>query len=128
VVEFNPSQGDVDSDSQGDVCDLNDGLIWQFTTGPGYIEWQQEAGFSAWNVYEGDFDVLTATGVYTQSPGSNALAERHCGVTELYVDDPGAPLSGKLAFSLVTGVSGASEGSLGTSSSGAARPNTNPCP
>ncbi len=128
LVDFNPSQGDVDGDSEGDVCDRNDGLIWQFTSDESYIEWQDETGPSSWNVYEGDLQVLKSTGVYTQAPGSNPLAERHCGVTELYVGDPGAPESGQVAFSLVTGMTGGVEGGLGTNSAGAVRPNANPCP
>ena len=57
-----------------------------------------EAGFTSWNVYEGDLDVLKATGV------------------------------GKTVFSLVTGVKNGVEGSLGRDSAGRERLNGNPCP
>jgi hypothetical protein len=79
-------------------------------------------------VYTGDLSALRATGVYTQAPGSNPLATRSCGVTDLFVLDPLAPASGKVEFSLVTGMQNGSEWSLGMDSAGNPRPNTNPCP
>ena len=66
--------------------------------GPGYIEWQEEAGFTSWNVYEGDLDVLKGTGVYTQVPGSNPLADRRCGETVPWVEDFDMPPVGKTVF------------------------------
>jgi len=70
---------------------------------------------------------MKSTGVYTQAPGSNALAVRHCGETSLFADDLVVPALGKASFSLVTGVQGGVEGSPGNSSAGP-RPNANPCP
>jgi N-acetylneuraminic acid mutarotase len=128
VFDFNPPQSDFDHDGQGDRCDLNDGLIYVFSTDPNYIEWQSETGRSSWGVYEGDLAVLKSTGIYSQAPGSNPLAHRTCGVTQDYVDDFETPAAGKVKFSLVTGVTGGIEGSLGTNSAGATRPNANPCP
>ena len=72
--------------------------------------------------------MLKGTGVYTQAPGSNPLAERHCGETVTWVDDFDHPPVGKTVFSLVTGVANGVEGSLGYDSRGAERPNENPCP
>jgi hypothetical protein len=128
LFAFNPSQSDFDHDGEGDVCDLNDGLIYVYSTDPNYVEWQQENGFDTWNVYEGDLDVLRATGTYTQAPGSNVLAERHCGLVDPWVEDFASVAVGKVKFSLVTGVAGAVESSLGTNSAGMPRANTNPCP
>ena len=128
VQDFNPSQSDNDHDGQGDVCDLDDGLIYMFSTDPNYVEWQDEAGRTAWNVYEGDLAVLKATGVYTQAPGSNSIARKSCSRTDPWVDDFGSPPAGAVKFSLVAGVSGGVEGSLGTNSAGVTRANTNPCP
>lgn len=89
---------------------------------------QAEQGPTSWNVYEGDLNMLKATGVYTQVPGSNPLAERHCGVTYTFVDDLDHPPAGKTVFSLVTGMQNGVEGSLGRDSAGMERPNGNPCP
>lgn len=79
-------------------------------------------------MYEGDLDVLKGTGVYTQAPGSNSLAERHCGETVTYVDDFDTPPMGNTVFSLVTRVANGLEGSLGQDNRGIERPNANPCP
>ena len=128
LFDPNPAQQDFDHDGEGDVCDLDDGLILILFTDPNYIEWQQEMGFTSWNVYEGDLDVLKSTGVYTQAPGSNPLAERHCGQPFNYVDDFDDPPPRKVTFSLVTGTTNGVEGSLGRDSAGVERPNANPCP
>jgi hypothetical protein len=128
VFDFNPPQSDFDHDGQGDRCDLNDGLIYVFSTDPNYIEWQSETGPSSWGVYEGDLAVLKSSGIYSQAPGSNPIAHRTCGVSQDYVEDFETPPVGAAKFSLVTGVTGGIEGSLGTNSAGATRPNTNPCP
>ena len=124
--DFNPAQSDTDHDGQGDRCDLNDGVIYLFSTNRNLIEWQQETGSATWSVYEGDLSVLKATGAYTQTPGSNPLAHRACGITTLSVDDSETPASGKLKFALVGGA-GSLTG-LGTNSAGTPRANTNPCP
>ena len=127
--EYNPSQTDFDHDGEGDMCDLNDGLIYLHGTGNnGSVGWQHEAGPASWNVYAGDLGVLRSSGVYTQEPGSNPLAEKHCGVTVLTAVVLEGPDPGSVQFTLVTGVTGGVEGSLGTNSAGAERANTNPCP
>lgn len=127
-VACNPTQGDSDGDGEGDVCDFNDGLILIQSTNNDHIEWQQEAGPTSWNVYEGDLDVLHATGVYTQAPGGNPLADRHCGVLDPWVEDFGTLPLGKVKFALVTGMQNGTEWSLGTNSGGVERANANPCP
>ncbi len=126
--DHDPAQTDLDDDGEGDACDLNDGLIHVYSTDRDYIEWQQENGPASWNVYEGDLAVLRATAVYTQAPGSNPLVDRHCGVTDLWVEDFTPPPIGKVKFALVTGVQDGVEWSLGTDSRGVTRQNTNPCP
>jgi hypothetical protein len=129
LVDFNPSQTDFDHDGQGDVCDVNDGLILIMgTDDKNYIEWQHESGPQTWNVYTGDLSVLRSSGVYTQVPGSNPLASRACGVADVFLQDPTLPDPGSVEYSLVTGVTGGVEGSLGTNHAGTPRPNTNPCP
>ncbi len=124
----NPSQDDSDADGQGDSCDLTDGRIMVVWTDAGELRWQQEAGFTSWNVYEGNLGVLKATSVYTQPPGSNPLAARTCGLAQPVLADVGEPPAGQCVFCLVTGVQLGGESGLGQDSAGAERPNTNPCP
>ena len=126
--DYNPRQSDFDHDGSGDVCDLNDGLIYITGSDATNIRWQLESGPDSWNVYEGDLSVLRASGVYTQTPGSNLLAAKYCGLATNAVADPDAPAAGTVKFSLVTGVTGGVESSLGTHSAGAPRVNANPCP
>ncbi len=124
---FNPEQRDFDGDGEGDACDLNDGLIFEWRADKTSVSWQREQGPDAWNAYIGDLGVLRSTGVYTQAPGSNALATRQCGLAGTTGDDLNDPAPGEASYSLVTGVTSGVEGSLGSSSNGP-RVNTNPCP
>ena len=110
------------------ICDVDDGLIYIFSTDPTYIEWQEETGPANWTVYEGDLAVLKSSGVYTQSIGSNALADRTWGAAEADIVDFAEPPDGSVKFSLVAVVTSGGVGSLGTNSAGATRPNANPCP
>jgi len=127
--DFNPSQSDIDHDGEGDICDLNDGQIYIFgTDDKTRIEWQSESGPTSWNVYEGDLDVLRSSGVYTQVTGFSAISAGTCGVTTTWVPDPASLPEGRVKFSLVTGVTGGVESSLGTNSAGVPRANANPCP
>jgi hypothetical protein len=128
VALFNPSQSDVDADGEGDLCDLDDGVVTFTAHLDDRVEWQPEAGFATWNLYRGDLAVMKATGVYTQAPGSNPGAARFCGLTTPSLTDAGTPAAGSEAFYLVTGESVLGEGTLGTSSDGMERPNHNPCP
>jgi len=123
----NATQSDFDHDGEGDACDLNDGLIFEWRNDKTSVTWQAEQGPTWWNVYVGDLDVLRAAGVYSQIPGSNALAARQCGVTATTTPELGLPAPGKVSFSLVAGVTNGVEGSLGSSTSGP-RSNANPCP
>jgi hypothetical protein len=136
LLEYNASQTDFDGDGTGDVCDLDDGLIYVLSADSSHVEWQDETGPTSWNVYEGDLDVLRETGVYTQATGSNPLAARLCGISPAAacaggacsVTDTVVPDPGKLKLALVTGAQNGGEWSLGTDSHGNVRPNTNPCP
>jgi hypothetical protein len=128
LFDFNPPQSDFDHDGQGDYCDINDGLIYIFSSDRDYIEWQSETGPATWNIYEGDLSILKSSGVYSQALGSNSLAHRACDVSDAYLEDFETLAPGAAKFALVTGITGGLEGSLGTNSAGAARPNTNPCP
>ena len=127
-TDWNPSQTDTDVDGEGDRCDLDDGVIYQYRNDVQSIAWQSESGFSSWNVYQGDLDLLRTTGVYTQPPGSNPLADRQCGLASSPAPDASEPAPGKVAFSLITGTSAGTESSLGEDSLGLTRPNSNPCP
>jgi N-acetylneuraminic acid mutarotase len=120
-LRFDPAQSDFDHDGEGDACDLNDGEIFVYgTDDKSRIEWQAESGPLGWNVYVGDLTTLRSTGNYTQG--------KICGILETSASDPSVPAAGEVRFSLVTGVSGGLEGSLGTNHLGVERPNTNPCP
>jgi hypothetical protein len=126
--DVNLSQADADSDGEGDACDLDDGLILLYGPERGWIEWRAETPYASYNVYEGDLAVLRSTGVYTQPAGSNALAQRTCGLTDPFVEDADTPSAGAVQFSLVTGIAGGIESSLGNDSAGTERSNTHPCP
>ncbi len=131
--DYNPAQTDFDGDAEGDRCDLDDGLIYIYRQYPGWIDWQQELLYGGgWNLYEGDLSVLKGTGVYTQEPGSNPLADRRCGLpnSDTYAQDIAAPEPGQCVFELVTGIDPITgvEGPLGPDPGGPARPNTAPCP
>jgi hypothetical protein len=119
----NPSQSDVDADAQGDHCDVQDGLIYVTLPFDNRVRWQAEQGYTSWNLYRGDLDVLRATGVYTQLPGSNSLAQQSCGLLLTFAVDSVVPSPLDVAFYLATGVSGGVESGLGEG-----RPNDNPCP
>src|SRR4029077_19311432 len=58
----NPTQSDFDNDGEGDACDLNDGLIFEWRADKTSVSWQAEHGPTSWNLYLGDLDVLKATG------------------------------------------------------------------
>lgn len=124
----NPGQSDLNADGEGDHCDTDDGLIYIRWQPLQFVEWQQEAGFDAWNLYRGDLEVLVNTGVYTQASASNPLALRECGLHQTSWQDDATPEPGHCAMYLVTGTTGEVEGGLGSDSSGTERPNTNPCP
>jgi hypothetical protein len=93
-----------------------------------FVTWQSEQGFTSWNAYFGDLSVLRATGIYTQPPLSNPNADRECHVLPNAIDNPSTPPGGTVRFSLVTGITGGVEGSLGTTHGGVPRFNSNPCP
>ena len=117
-----------DGDGEGDRCDTDDGRILLWWTLQDQVDWQEEAGYVAWNVYRGDFEVLRSLGLYTQIPGSNALAARWCDRTDAWLSSSDVPAPSGLAFFLVSGSAGGVEGDLGEDSSGTTRPNINPCP
>ena len=125
---FNPAQADTDDDLEGDDCDLDDGLILTWSPMQDEIAWQEETAYTTWNVYRGNLSVLVATGVYTQQPGSNSLAERFCDLGSPNLTDATLPGPGIAAFYLVTGSNAGGEGGLGQDSNGVERPNTQPCP
>ena len=124
----NLAQSDFDADAQGDACDPDDGSIFQHWADRIRLVWESEPGTTSWNVYEGDLDVLEASGAYTQAPGSNPLADRRCGLPESGLEDSAAPPAGKVRFTLVTGIVGGLEASLGFDSHGIPRANAHPCP
>jgi hypothetical protein len=124
----NPDQGDINHDFVGDLCDLNDGLILMNLPDVVTVEWQQESGFDAFNLYRGDLAILKSSGLCTQDPNVVPLADRQCGLSDVSTIDVADPPVGKGVFFLVTGMHLGVEGSLGTNSAGVQRANANPCP
>jgi hypothetical protein len=127
-VDANSKQEDLDHDSEGDLCDLDDGLILIRLSDEFTVDWQNESGYESFNSYRGDLSLLRSSGLYTQDPRAVPLASRECGLTSPGLFDAVTLAPGQAVFFLVTGVSSGIEGSLGTKSSGAPRPNSNPCP
>lgn len=129
VAAFNPGQGDLDSDGEGDACDLDDGEIALWFEGPGgaaaTLSWDTEFG-PFWNVYRADLATIKNTGVYTQVPGSHPAADRFCDETSPALQDGYGPGPGDVAAYLVTGYDAGLETELDVGLT--SRPNHNPCP
>jgi hypothetical protein len=126
-LDPNEAQSNFDGDLEGDFCDFDDGMILISFPESDHMEWHPE-GNAEWNCYQGDLDVLRATGVYTQPVGSNPLAGQDCGLTSPNMPSDVIPDPGKTAFFLVTGVNGEGETDLGGDSGGNPRPNGGSCP
>ncbi|MCZ6778067.1 MAG: hypothetical protein O7F16_03770, partial [Acidobacteria bacterium] len=123
----NGEQQDVDGDGEGDVCDLNDDLILFTSIEQIRIGWQDESGFTRFNLYRADLEILRSSGdAYTQDP-TTPNAEQFCGTRDAFLDDGFIPSPGTVVHYMVTGVRGNSEGSLDFDSSGTERPNLFPC-
>ena len=127
------SQRDFDGDGQGDLCDIDDGHILIAVSADGSFSWQEDTTFVTSNVYRGDVDFFSSSwqskldpvrgfvavrvpqSGWAQAPGSNPIATRFCGLTTDSLSDPFVPVTGKVAFYLVTGVTaGSGEAGAGT--------------
>ncbi|MGH9869491.1 MAG: putative metal-binding motif-containing protein [Candidatus Polarisedimenticolia bacterium] len=129
VSDANPGQEDRDTDGQGDECDLNDGLILITFANATQVRYQLESGYDTYNIYRGNVAVMAQSGVYTQDPAVVPLATRFCGQTGGLLTDAVVPPVGSIVFHMTTGkTAGGTESGLGTTSGGAPRPNTLPCP
>src|SRR5262249_15557584 len=128
-ADRNVDQGDVDADGQGDVCDLDDGVVYVTVRHPTYLTWQEEFGLPTFNLYRGQIGVLKASGLYTQDSALAPLASQECEVVQSYEPfaDTTLPPTGEALFLLATYNRTGLESTLGTDSSGHERPNTFPC-
>lgn len=127
LFEANTDQADLDSDMQGDVCDLDDGFILVGLPSPSQVTYQEEAGFTSFNIYRGGLSVFLMTGKYTQDPLAVPEAAQFCGETGGTLVELFSPTAGEIVYYLATGFDGLVETDLGTDSLGAIRPNDNPC-
>jgi Kazal-type serine protease inhibitor-like protein/thrombospondin type 3 repeat protein len=117
---WNPYQSDQDADAEGDVCDLNDLLIYVELRDATRVDYQLETWYSSFHIYRGDMSTLRSTGIYSQ--------EAFCWVTGGTFVDGTMPATGQVAFYLVTGTDGeGNESSLGRDSAGQVRSNDNFC-
>ena len=91
ALEPNVDQSDFDADFDGDRCDLDDGLIYVNVLGPASMQYQQEVGYVAFNVYRGEMAVLAGMGIYSQNPSEVAGADQFCGEISGSVFDPFLP-------------------------------------
>jgi len=124
-VDWNPAQEDRDQDTQGDACDLDDGVIEVWLTTANQVRWQQEAGFDRYDLYRSDLGALDDTdGDGAAQDYGSCFAENLTGPT---FTDADRPAVGHGFIYLVTGRTAAGEGDLGTASSGAPRPNVRNC-
>lgn len=119
----NEGQRDSDGDSEGDACDLDDGLL-HFTALQGVeVAWQPDEGFLSYNLYRGSMAYLLDSGLYVQPPGSNPYAAWFCDLPLPSLLDGLVPESGELFFWLVSGNDADGvEHDLGTASNGDIRP------
>jgi len=97
--------------------------------GQDVINWSVNDSGDIYNVYRASLTSLKNTGTYTQPTGM-AIPEQSCNfaASSLPFGDAYAPPNGFVAYYLVTLRQIAVEGTLGSDSSGALRPNDNPCP
>lgn len=123
---WNPGQSDRDQDTQGDACDLDDGVIEVWMETVSQVRWQQESEFDRYDVYRGDLGGLHDTdGNGAAQDYGPCFAENLAGPTFI---DASTPPPGHGFIYLVTGRTAAgSEGDLGVASSGAPRPNVRDC-
>src|SRR5262249_55214834 len=124
----NASQSDFDFDGEGDACDTNDGVILFTGLTVSQIMWQNEAGYQRFNLYRSSLERLRTTGEYTQLQSQEPEAAQFCNLHASTMSDSRIPPIGRVNLYLVTGVHAGIESTLGTTSSGATRPNAQPCP
>jgi hypothetical protein len=125
LIDPNPSQGDIDDDFEGDICDLDDGLIYAQALDQSLLSWQFETGFDTFNVYRGD------VGALVDGDGDGAADDYGAcllaGILpQLSFGDTVVPAIGFANFYIVTGNGPSGESTFGNASSGALRSNPNP--
>lgn len=123
----NRTQSDFDSDTQGDLCDLDDGLDWFLAFAGTGIDWQAETATS-YNLYRSSRARLIATGEYTQDPLVVPQAAHFCNQLGTHLNDAHNPPVGQVNLYLVTHILGGVESSLGNRGNDTPRPNAHPCP
>jgi hypothetical protein len=122
-------QVDTDGDGDGDLCDLDDGLLYFTEMSGTQLVWQDESAiYPNYLLYRGDLDELRTTGVYSQDLASGPAVDRFCELTSFSLSDGYEPVPGEGVFYLVTGkINHCLESPLGRDSSGKIRHHGNRC-
>ncbi len=127
LLIFSPNaQGGYDWSSPNFINVAPAEVLNQIFSDGTHLSWDALSGAQTYNVYRG------ALGTFVDSNADGAAdsygACLDSGLASPADTDGATPALGSGFFYLVTGHNGAGEGSLGRASSGAARPNTSPCP
>jgi hypothetical protein len=128
ITTANDDQHDIDTNTEGDTCDVDYGYLDLLVRIAGRVKWQDETVYETFNAYRGDMANLRSGGPYTQDPVAVPMAGSNCDMAVTNWQDSVTLSVGEIVYYLATGESGGVESGLDADSSGTPRPNANPCP